>query len=394
METNSTLPGLRQNLEAASLLTALIVTGTLGIASFLALPSIILGLVSDLGFSEQQLGRISTLQLLGLGLGSVASVKLLRRLDWRNLARSGLALMLISDFACIFAGEFVLLSVLRFISGFAGGVCVSFVAYGLGQTVDKDRNFAYFLTAQVCFAIIAIFTFSSVLDLIGLSGIFIFFCVLEALAIILVSRFIPPIRWGKTAPGQGNDTYHWSMCALVLLGMVFYFTALGGIWTYIAPIGIAAGLSEQQTGSAVSIGLFGGLLGAYSVALLHAKFGRALPMITSLGLQLAALLILYQGFSYYFFIIAAALFCFGWYMYIPYQFALLATFDRDGRPMLLLNAVAGFGSGLGPAIVAFILVDGFSRAYVICALFLALALACHLSAIVIRKARLPGVPAA
>ena len=184
------------------------------------------------------------------------------------------------------------------------------------------------------------------------------------------------------------------MCALVLLGMVFYFTALGGIWTYIAPIGIAAGLSEQQTGSAVSIGLFGGLLGAYSVALLHAKFGRALPMITSLGLQLVALLILYQGFSYYFFIIAAALFCFGWYMYIPYQFALLATFDRDGRPMLLLNAVAGFGSGLGPAIVAFILVDGFSRAYVICALFLALALACHLSAIVIRKARLPGVPAA
>ena len=388
MATNSLSPELRQESDSTQLLVALIITGVLGVASFLVLPSIVLGLVSDLGFSERQLGRISTFQLFGLGLGSVASVILLKYLDWRNLARLGLALLLASDFACTFTEDFVLLSVLRFSSGFAGGVCVSFAAYGLGQTLDMDRNFARFITTQVGFAIIAGFAFPSVLDLAGLDGIFIILCILELAALVLVSRFIPPIRWESAAPGKGNDKFHWGMCILVLVGIIFFFTAIGGFWTYIAPIGIDAGLTKQQTGNAVSTGLFGGLIGAYCAAALNVKIGRVVPLTVSLGMQLVALLILYQGFNYPVFIVASLLFCFGWYMYVPYQFALLAAFDKDGRPMLLLNAVAGLGSGLGPAIAASLLISGFSLVYIVCAVFLSLSLMGNLAAIGLGKRHL------
>ena len=135
----------------------------------------------------------------------------------------------------------------------------------------------------------------------------------------------------------------------------------------------------------MSIALFGALLGAYAAAALNIKVGRVLPLTLSLALQLVALLLLYQGLDYLMFCFAAALFGFGWYMYVPYQFALLAAFDRDGRPMLLLNAVAGLGSGLGPAIAAYMLADGYSLLYILCALFLALSLAWHLAAIVLGK---------
>ena len=385
METTAQSSELRQELESGRFLAAVFMTGVLGIASFLVLPSLILGFVSDLGFNEREIGNISTFQLLGLGLGSIASVKLLKYLDWRDLSRFSLALLLVSDFACTLTGDFTPLLVLRFISGFAGGICVSFAAYGLGQTANTDRNFGNFMAIQVVFAIIASFAFPSVLDLMGLDGIFLILCLLELAAIVLVSRFMPALRWESAAQGQGNDRFHWTMCGLVLLGLVFFFTALGGFWTYIAPIGIEAGLTKQQTGNAISACLFGALLGAYSAAALNIKVGRVLPMTVSVLLQLIALLLLFQGFDYLRFSIATILFGFGWYMYVPYQFALLAEFDRDGRPMLLLNAVAGLGSGLGPAIAAFTLAGGYSLLYILCAVFLAVSLAWHLAAIGLGK---------
>ena len=388
METDTQSPAFNREVESGRFLTAVIVTGLLGIASFLVLPSLVLGFVTDLGFSELQVGRISTFQLIGLGLGSVASVLLLKYLDWRNLSCFGLALLLVSDFACTLTGEFTPLLVLRFISGFAGGVCVSFAAYGLGLTANTDRNFGWFMTVQVGFAIIASFSFPSVLDLAGLDGIFYVLCLLELASIALVSGFMPAVRRESASREQGNDRVRWTLCALVMVGLLFFFTALGMFWTYIAPIGLDAGLSKQQTGNAVSVSLFGALLGAYAAAALNIRIGRLLPLTLSLALQLVALLLLYQGLDYLMFCLAAALFGFGWYMYVPYQFALLAGFDRDGRPMLLLNAVAGLGSGLGPAIAAYLLVDGYSLLYILCALFLALSLAWHLAAIGMGKRRL------
>ena len=170
MESTAQSSELHQELESGRFLAAVFMTGVLGIASFLVLPSLILGFVSDLGFNEREIGNISTFQLLGLGLGSIASVILLKYLDWRDLSRFSLALLLVSDFACTLTGDFTPLLILRFISGFAGGICVSFAAYGLGQTANTDRNFGNFMAIQVVFAIIASFAFPSVLDLMGLDG--------------------------------------------------------------------------------------------------------------------------------------------------------------------------------------------------------------------------------
>ena len=105
---------------------------------------------------------------------------------------------------------------------------------------------------------------------------------------------------------------------------------------------------------------------------MNIRFGRALPLLFAGSAQLLALAMLYGEFTYMVFVGAAALFSLGWYLYVPYQFGLLAALDRDGRPMVLLNAVAGLGSGVGPAIVAVLLTDGFAPVFQITALFLAL----------------------
>ncbi len=111
-------------------------------------------------------------------------------------------------------------------------------------------------------------------------------------------------------------------------------------------------------------------------------------MAVALALQLIAVAMLYQGFGNLAFIAAVSLFCVGWYVYVPYQFGLLAAVDRDGRPLMLLNAVAGLGSGLGPAIAAGLLNDGFGIVYLLCVGFLLAAAFTHIAVLVSGHERL------
>ena len=367
---------------------ALIAIGVLGVGGFLVLPSIIVGLVADLGFTDQQIGRVSTWQLIGLGCGSALSILMLRQFDWRTAARVSLIVLICGELPCIWIAQFEPLLIARFIAGVGGGLCVSIAAYALGQTSEADKNFGFFLSAQVVFAIIASAGFPSVIDRAGVAGIFIVLSALELIGLVVITKWVPIERWVRAAAGGGNNAKLWMLSVITLLGILFYYTAIGGFWTYVAPIGMDSGLSKQETGNAVSIGLFGALAGAYAAAVLNIRFGRFLPMVIAVILQLVAVAMLYRGFGNVGFIVAALLFCVGWYAYVPYQFGLLAAIDRDGRPLMLLNALAGLGSGLGPAIVAGLLTDGFGVVYLLCVAFFVVAIVSHILVLVLGQQQL------
>lgn len=370
-------------IDTPAALAGLIVTGTLGVSTFLVLPAIVVGLVTDLGFTQQQVGHMATAQLIGVGAGSVCCLWLLPRLSWQGLARVGVIGILLGDLASIFVTDYLVFLGLRAFGGLASGIAISFACYALGQTQTIDRNFGLFVGFQVFFSMAGVFGFPSVSEAFGVGGIFAVLCVVELVTLLVFIRMIPDRRWQAPAVvGEGNDRSRWMMCGVVLIGLIFFFTALGGFWTYIAPIGIeVGGLTQQQTGTALSLGLVGGLVGSYGAAALNIRIGRALPLIFAGSAQLIALAMLYGEFTYMVFVGAAALFSLGWYMYVPYQFGLLAAFDRDGRPMVLLNAVAGLGSGLGPALVAGLLTDGYRPVFQITALFLALSVVSQLAAV-------------
>ena len=371
-------------------LAALIVTETLGISTFLVLPAIVVGLVTDLGFSQQQVGMMATAQLMGTGAGSVCCLWLLPRLPWQGLARVGVIGLLLGDLACIFVSDYGVFLALRALGGLGGGIAISFVCYALGQTQAVDRNFGLLTGFQVFFSMAGVYGFPSMNEAFGVGGIFATLCLLELFALLVLIRMIPDRRWeAPVVAGEGNDRLDWLLCGVVFVGLICFFTALGGFWTYIAPIGIdVGGLTQQQTGAALSLGLIGGLAGAYGAAALNVRIGRAVPLVFACSAQLIALGLLYGEFTHLVFAGAAALFSLGWYMYVPCQFGLLAAFDRDGRPMVLLNAAAGLGSGVGPAIVASMLAEGYAPVFQLTALFLALSIAFLLGAMFVGRSRL------
>lgn len=102
MNKDSKSSNAAQIIDRGSARLALIATGVLGLGAFLVLPSIVLGLITDLGFSERQVGNISSWQLIGFASGSVLSIWLFRNLTWRNVARVGV----IALYPCRFSLHF------------------------------------------------------------------------------------------------------------------------------------------------------------------------------------------------------------------------------------------------------------------------------------------------
>jgi len=353
---------------------SLIVTGALGVMAFQVMPSLVIGMITDLGLNEGQIGWVSSAQLGGIALGSLLNLKLVKIMSWRRIAYIGIVFLLLTDVISMFMTDFLPFAVIRLLAGTAGGVCVSFGAFALGNTLHADRNFGLFMAFQVVSAILANMFLPGVVQSYGIISIFVFLVVLEVLTLIVLLRNIPNLDVEEQEAAGTNSGRVWILCILQLLGILFFFIALGGFWTFVAPIGLDGGLSEQQTGRAISLGLFGGLAGSFAAAQLNIRIGRLIPILFAVGIQLAALAILYSGFGFVVFMLAAGLFMFGWYMFFPYQLGMLAAIDRDGRPMILANAVAGIGSSAGPFILSFFLFGGYLPVYTLTTLFLVLAL--------------------
>jgi MFS family permease len=381
MSNDGAVEQLNKNITIFSL----IVIGTLGIMAFQVMPAFVMGMINDLKLTPSQIGWVSSAQLSGVAFGSFLNLYLIKVFSWRRIATIGIGLLILIDVISIFVTDFVPFAVLRLFAGTAGGICVSFGAFGLAHTLKADRNFGLFMTFQVFCAIVGNMFLPGLVQANGIICIYIFLISVELLALFVLLNNIPNMEVEEQEATGGNSKRVWALCFLQLFAILLFFVALGGFWTYIAPIGLASGLSEQETGRAISLGLFGGLAGSFVATHLNIRIGRLIPIMIAVGSQFIALGVLYSGFDFTVFMLSAGLFMFGWYMFFPYQLGLLAALDRDGRPMILANAVAGIGSGLGPLILAFFLLDDYLPAYTISATFLFLALSVSASLVLISK---------
>ncbi len=381
MSNDTAVDKLNKNITVFSL----IVTGALGVMAFQVMPSFVIGMLTDLGFSNAQIGWVSSAQLLGIAFGSILNLRLIKIMSWRRIAYIGVCLLILTDFISIFVTNIYMFVGIRLLAGTAGGICISFGAFALGNTLNADKNFGLLMAFQVFSAIVGNMFLPGVVQSHGIISIYIFLISLELLTLFILLNNIPNLNVEEQEATGTNTQRQWALCFVQLLAILCFFVALGGFWTYIAPIGLAAGLTEQETGKAISLGLFGGLAGSFVATQLNIRIGRLIPILIAVGLQFVSLVILYSGFDFTVFMLSAGLFMFGWYMFFPYQLGLLAALDRDGRPMILANAVAGIGSGIGPLILAFFLLESYLPAYTISGTFLFLALSVTAIIVIISK---------
>ena len=319
-------------------------------------PLVVGALVEDLGFTGPQGGNTIFAEFVGAAFATFPAFWWLSNMNWRKVLYIALAITVLGNLCSAVVGTPGILGLMRFITGVGVGTIMLVTLTTAGLTANQERVFGFWQTGQIVFAALALAIMPYVIPEFGVRVYYIALAIFMASMALVVKNFPthgnaqPGFRWSEL------ETHVKKLAPLAFCGLIFFFIAVGGVWTYIERIANIAGLDYQFIGTALAGISIIGVLGALSATWLSTKLGRMIPFIAGMLLIAISFFLLYGLSSATVFIVAAFLFKFAWWFVGPYLLANMTALDPSGRLITATNFAIAFGQGLGPLVVGLMLV--------------------------------------
>ena len=130
------------------------------------------------------------------------------------------------------------------------------------------------------------------------------------------------------------------------LAAIFLFQAANmGLFAYVIGLGNARGLTIDFMGPALAYASWIALVGAFLVMLIGTKYGRTIPLVTSILITALCSWLLHFSDSEQVYLVANVIIGVTWAFALPYMFGICSELDKAGQ----LAALGGFASKLGLA---------------------------------------------
>jgi predicted MFS family arabinose efflux permease len=316
--------------------------------------------VAQLGFTEEQVGRVWGADLGGFSLGAVMSAMLVARVNRRFLVLAGVILSLGANALCIVFVEYEQVLWLRIAAGIGSGIFTSVAVVSLGGTTKPVRAFNMLLLG---------FAFSTALELhilpqLSMNEIYLFFIGLTTVCALF-------IRWIPTRPSNAeelalqekgeDDVENWHVPRILpvicLVAVCFTYINIGGYYTYIELAAHADGIAEDWIGPLLTWSSIFAIVGCV-IAYFCTRFGLFKPLFVSLLAMAAIVIMLSSGITDINILVSLFSFMTLWTFVDVYQSAMMGHMDRSGSLVALLPSVQGFGQFVGPNIAASVLGAG------------------------------------
>ena len=331
-----------------------------GYSVMVSVPVLSTALVAQLGFTEEQVGRVWGADLGGLSIGAVLSALLVARMNRRHLIWAGVVLSIGANALCIVFGEYEQVLWLRVAAGVGSGIFTAVAVVSLGGTTKPVRAFNMLMLG---------FAFSTALELhmlpkLTMNEIYLFFIALTALCAVFI-HWIPtrPLSTEELqAQEKGEDRLEdWHvpkiMPVVCLVAVCFTYINIGGYYTYIELAAHADGIAEDWIGPLLTWSSIFAIVGCV-IAYFCTRFGLFKPLFVSLMAMAAIVIMLSRGITDINILVSLFSFMTLWTFVDVYQSAMLSHMDRRGSMVALLPAVQGFGQFIGPNIAASIVGAG------------------------------------
>jgi len=331
-----------------------------GYSVMVSVPVLSSALVAQLGFTEEQVGRVWGADLGGFSLGAVMSAMLVARVNRRFLVLAGVILSLGANALCIVFVEYEQVLWLRIAAGIGSGIFTAVAVVSLGATTKPVRAFNMLLLG---------FAFSTALELhilpqLSMNEIYLFFIGLTTVCALF-------IRWIPTRPSNAeelalqekgeDDVENWHVPRILpvicLVAVCFTYINIGGYYTYIELAAHADGIAEDWIGPLLTWSSIFAIVGCV-IAYFCTRFGLFKPLFVSLLAMAAIVIMLSSGITDINILVSLFSFMTLWTFVDVYQSAMMGHMDRSGSLVALLPSVQGFGQFVGPNIAASVLGAG------------------------------------
>ena len=356
-----------------------------GYSVLVALPAINGAWVEQLGFSEVQVNRVASADLLGLFIGAVMTSVLIKRWDRQRLTYLGIALAILANALCTQYVDYDTTLILRFVAGLGAGFYTAVAVAGLGAHSKPREAFNWMLLA---------FAVSQFLELqliphLTMNGIYLFFIATYVITLPFV-RLIP--RAGSPAPlpaEVSGDNQRPTRLAWVGIGaIVIAYINIGAYWSNIELAAEAAGLDGDWAAQIIAWCVLLSFVGCFTAMWVLKKFDYDRPLLITFVLMVISVGLLAVNFTAALFVFSVAMFNFLWIFIDVYQMGGVSVADRSGSAAAFIPGAQGLGQTVGP-FAASVMLDlgwGFNGVFILCAAASATAL-CIYAVIYVRYRR-------
>jgi predicted MFS family arabinose efflux permease len=324
---------------------------------FIVQPGFVQGLVQYLGFDEQGAGYTASAEMFGLAATTILMTFAAHRFDWQRVVLASILVMFAANAACAFTSDLTTFVVLRFVAGLGAGSLVSLSFAAVGLTSNPDRNFGLLITWVLTYGALVLWAMPNIYELVGFAGMLWFFA-LFPLTALPVLRHVP--RGGPDVAQVEDDAVDlppW-LRGMALAAMLSYFMAQGVVWAYLFLIGTAGGLDEQAVANGLMVSQFAGIGGAALAAVAAHRWGRSLPLTVGILGGAVCLYFLVGEMAFAVYTAGVVVYNFLWNLTHPYLLGAMASFDRQGRTVVLAVASQMTGLAIGPGLAAWVIGDG------------------------------------
>ena len=338
-----------------------------GYSVLVALPAINSAWVDQLGFTDVQVNRVASADLLGLFIGAVLTSALIRRWSRQGLTYLGIALAIGANALCTQYVDYQTTLLLRLVAGLGAGFYTAVAVAGLGAHSRPREAFNWMLLA---------FAISQFLELqliphLSMNGIYLFFIATYVITLPFV-RLIPTVTARAPVPESvSHNTQRPTLLAWVGIGaIVIAYINIGAYWSNIELAAEAAGLDGDWAAQVIAWCVLLSFGGCFTAMWILKKFDYDRPLLLTFFLMVLAVGLLALDFTAALFVFSVAMFNFLWIFIDVYQMGGVSVADRSGSAAAFIPGAQGLGQTVGP-FAASIMLDlgwGFDGVFVLCAL--------------------------
>ena len=343
-----------------------------GYSVLVALPAINGAWVDQLGFSEIEVNRVASSDLLGLFIGAVLTSVLIRSWSRRTLTYLGIALSIAANGLCTQFVDYETTLMLRFVAGLGAGFYTAVAVACLGAHSKPREAFNWMLLA---------FAVSQFLELqliphLSMNGIYFFFIGTYVVTLPFV-RLIPVTNPPAVAQNGPAKEQRPALLAWVGIGaIVIAYINIGAYWSNIELAAESAGLDGNWAAQVIAWCVLLSFAGCFTAMGVLKKFDYDRPLLFTFFVMVLAVGLLAFSFTTAVFVFSVAMFNFLWIFIDVYQMGGVSVVDRSGSAAAFIPGAQGLGQTVGPFAASIMLERGwgFDGVFIMCALASASAL--------------------
>ena len=343
-----------------------------GYSVLVALPAINSAWVDQLGFTEVEVNRVASADLMGLFLGASATATLIRKLSRQTLTYLGISLAIVANALCTQYVDYETTLGLRLIAGLGSGIYTAVAVAGLGACTKPREAFNWMLLA---------FAISQFLELqliphLTMNGIYLFFIATYVVTIPFV-RIIPTADFALVdrPATQAEPQPRTGLAWIGIAAIVISYINIGAYWANIELAAEAAGLDGEWAGQVISWSVLLSFVGCFVAMFVLKHFDYEKPILVTFLMMMLAVGLLAVNISAAIFVFSVAMFNFLWIFIDVYQMGGVSVADRSGSAAAFIPGAQGLGQTVGPFAASFMLDFGwgFTGVFILCTVSAAVA---------------------